>query len=819
MIRLPFKTLGLVLMILMFAAGLSAREIRVGVVADGLTDNTRTLLNAMDAEIKKLVPDTDQVIFAESMVKNGNWQVESIKAAIDELLKSSDVDAVLTLGPIASHLVAHYEKLAKPVFAAHIINAAMQGLSRKNGSSGIENLAYIDLGIDLGRHIERFQEIRNFKRLHLLVSPSMMKGIPDLAAHLAVQAKARNVELVVVPAVSNLSEVAAQLTDAEAVYLAPLLDMPSEQQSLLIGKINALKIPSMAMLGRAPVESGVLSSIAMEIDTQKLARRIALNFQRLLMGDNPADYQVDFSHTERLTINMQTAREIGVFPTWEQMTDAALINDDSGAGAQQLSITRVIETALLRNLQLVAKKQETAAGAQTVKRAESAFEPKLSVFGRQTVIDEDRAESMLTPARYTTQLGADLLFVLYSEQARANIDVQKLFQNARREEERALMLDIIRDASTAYLNVLKTRTLQNIQRDNLEVTRANLEIARFREQVGTSGPAEVYRWEIQMAGARQAVVDASAMCKKAELALNQLLNAAQEEEFSTADPDIFSQVFFLDFQRIAPYIDNQSGYKVFRDFLVADTYAFSPEIQQIGRGIEAMARSRRSAQKRNSQPVVALQGNFSRTVRESGIGADKPSLPAPFKSVFSFPDKNDWHVALNISLPIFEGGDREAAIKEAEARLKKLEADRGYLMQRLELNTRASLEDARASFSSIGLSQTRAEFAAKTLDLVQSAYSRGAVNILDLIDAQNAFLVAKEASANAVFSFLSDFIKVCRAVGTFDFILNPESNSHWYERLELFYASSDNPPVFERRPPARKVLNTASSTETLLYED
>ncbi len=812
------KTLLILLILSLMTQIAMARSLKVGVIADGLTDNTRALLSAVDEEIKKLIPETDQVIFAEGDVKDGAWQIETIKGTVESLMRSPDLDAVLAVGAVSSQVVAGMKKPAKPSIAAHIINAAMQGLDKKDGTSGSENLAYIDLGIDLGRHIERFQEIRNFKTLHLVVSPCLMQGVPGLAEHLAGQASARGVKLVVVPAVPNLSEVAASLNGAEAVYLAPNLDLAPEQQRQLIGKINALKLPSMAMIGRAQVENGVLCSIAMDIDTQKLARRIALNFQRLLMGDNPSDYQVDFSHTERLTINMQTAREIGVFPTWEQMTDAVLINEEPDNVERKLSITGVIETALMRNLQLIAKKQDLAAGEQTVKRARSAVEPKLSVFTRQALLDDDRAESMFTPAKHSTLLGADLLFVLYSEQARANIDIQKLFQNARREEERSLMLDIIRDAALAYLNVLKTRTLQNIQRDNLEVTRANLEIARFREQVGNSGPAEVYRWEIQMAGSRQAVIEASSMRRKAELALNQILNASQEEEFSTADGDIFAQVFFLDYKRIAPYIDNQLGYKVFRDFLVADTFAFSPEIQQIGRGIEAMERSKKSARHRNGHPVVALQGNFSRTVRESGIGADKPNMPAPFNSVFSFPDKNDWSVALNVSLPIFEGGDREAAIKEADARVKKLKVDREYLMQRLELNTRASLEDARASFSSIGLSQTRAEFAAKTLDLVQSAYSRGAVNILDLIDAQNASLVAREASANAVFSFLSDFVKVCRAVGTFDSVLNPESNNQWYERLAAFYASGNQPVASERRQPEKKPIGTASEAQ-VLYED
>lgn len=801
------------------AAGVSARTLNMGVICDGRSEGTSELLSVIGDEVKKLIPEADSVVFAETLIKDGRWELSQINAGIEELMKNSGVDTILAIGPVSSHLIAVGKNISKPVIAAHIINASMQGISKTDGASAVENLCYIDLGIDIGRHIDRFQEIKAFSKMSLIVSPYMLKGIPPLTEYLSGQAKNRNVTLTTVAATENLSEVAVSLAGAEAVYLAPLLDIPADRQSQLIGKVNALKIPSMAMIGRAPVESGVLCSIAMEIDTPKLGRRIALNLQRILMDENPATFQTDFSHTERLTINMQTAREIGVYPTWEQMTDAVLVNEEPDNIERKLSITEVIETALLRNLQLAAKKQELAAGEQTVNRARSGLQPKLTAFGRQTALDEDRADTIMTPGEHATQFGADLLFVLYSEQARANIDIQKLFQSARKEEERALMLDIIRDAAIAYLNVLKTRTLQNIQRDNLEVTRANLEIARFREQVGNSGPAEVYRWEIQMASARQAVIDASAMRRKAEMSLNQILNASQEEEFTTADCDIFSSVFFLDYARVAPFIDNQQGYKVFRDFLVADTFAFSPEIQQIGRGIAAMERSSRSARHRFNRPVVALQSNFTRTVRESGAGAIKPALPAPFSSAFKYPDKNDWHVALNISMPLYEGGDRKAAVKEAEANVKKLEAQREYLMQRLELNTRASLEDARASFSSIGLAQTRADYASKTLELVRSAYTRGAVNILDLIDAQNASLVAKEASANAVFTFLSDFVKVCRAVGTFDFMLNPDSNSHWYERLSAFYQASGSAPPFARRPAEKQPEVKGGSQEKILYED
>jgi outer membrane protein TolC len=322
-----------------------------------------------------------------------------------------------------------------------------------------------------------------------------------------------------------------------------------------------------------------------------------------------------------------------------------------------------------------------------------------------------------------------------------------------------------------------------------------------------------------MASSRQAVIDSSVMRKKAELALNQVLHASQEEEFTTADCDIFARVFTLDQKDLAPYIDNSHAYRVFRDFLVYDSFALSPEIQQLENSLKAQNRAWVSAKRRYSKPTVALQGNVTRAVKEAGIGEPKPPMTGPFANMLKYPDKNDWYVGVNISIPLHEGGDRRAAAKQANAKIRRLEHNLGFLMQRLELNTRASLEDARASYSSIGLANTRAEFAAKSLDLVQSAYSRGAVNILDLIDAQNSSFTAKEASANAMFNFFSDLVKVCRAVGTFDFILEQESHSQWLERLQHYFKENAVNAVIKRRRNAEKPKLQTDNKTNILYKE
>jgi outer membrane protein len=97
------------------------------------------------------------------------------------------------------------------------------------------------------------------------------------------------------------------------------------------------------------------------------------------------------------------------------------------------------------------------------------------------------------------------------------------------------------------------------------------------------------------------------------------------------------------------------------------------------------------------------------------------------------------------------------------------------------------------SFPSIRLSREAAESAWKNFELVTDAYSSGAVDITQLIDAQNAALVAKLAAENAVYDFLVDFMRVQRVIGSFDVFMSRDEREAWFQRLEEFFANERVP--------------------------
>ena len=70
-------------------------------------------------------------------------------------------------------------------------------------------------------------------------------------------------------------------------------------------------------------------------------------------------------------------------------------------------------------------------------------------------------------------------------------------------------------------------------------------------------------------------------------------------------------------------------------------------------------------------------------------------------------------------------------------------------------------------------------------------YSRGAVDILDLLDAQNSLLRAELAAANSVYDFLVDWMEVERAAGMNFFFMDNSEIDAWFSELEAFFQSAN----------------------------
>jgi len=81
------------------------------------------------------------------------------------------------------------------------------------------------------------------------------------------------------------------------------------------------------------------------------------------------------------------------------------------------------------------------------------------------------------------------------------------------------------------------------------------------------------------------------------------------------------------------------------------------------------------------------------------------------------------------------------------------------------------------------------ETAAQSLDLIEAAYSNGAVSIVELLDAQRNLLQAELARANATYNFLLSAILLERYLGYY-FLLHTEAENQAFFQRFLTYQST-----------------------------
>jgi outer membrane protein TolC len=103
------------------------------------------------------------------------------------------------------------------------------------------------------------------------------------------------------------------------------------------------------------------------------------------------------------------------------------------------------------------------------------------------------------------------------------------------------------------------------------------------------------------------------------------------------------------------------------------------------------------------------------------------------------------------------------------------------------LRIRASLQRVATTNVGIQLQADAAEAARKNLELVEDAYAKGVAASIDLLDAQNAALVARGAAANAEFDFFLALMESQRAVASFSFLETPEQRADFFQRLADFF--------------------------------
>ncbi|MFK7887440.1 MAG: TolC family protein, partial [Gammaproteobacteria bacterium] len=702
-----------------------------------------------------------------------NWSSDGINAALDGAYANPQIDYVLVVGFAANQLLVSRPSFQKPTFLPLVFNPRLVGAPQTDGTSGRKHLNYLADQVPFTEDLASFQRVIPFTRALLVTDALILDVLPQ--ARQLIQREAPDAEYIFVGHDGVDHEPLKDLWEGvDAVLLGGLPRMPEAQLDALLEELARRRLPSFSLVSENEVRRGALAADSIETDMRRIARRNALNMQAVMLGARAADQPVFYDGKRRLTINMQTARKIGLSPRFDVLSSAELINAEvRGAGAE-LDLAGIARKTVAANLDLQVERRSVEIGEQDVALAQSQLRPQISVSGAYNLRrDAELARGALAPQRSATGAVA-LSQLLYSESARSARDQQTFLQSGREYAFDARELDLILESTTAYLQLLRARTQVRIQRENVALSKSNLELARDRVDVGFASNADIYRWDSNLATAKSALLASLAVNRRAEDALNRVLNQPPGTLLALATP-ARDAPFVMKAEQFDELISNPRSFNWFVAWNVEAAIRASPELNQIDAQIAAVERDVVARKRAFRVPDVSVQAQYLDNIDASGLGSGSPA-----------DSLNDWNVSLNVSIPLYLGNARKAQLTRSRLTRQQLEFSRAATRQRVEQNVRAAMHNAQASYGNIELSEAGADAARKNLELVSDSYRQGAVSIVDLLDAQNQSLQADLSANNAVHDFLIDIMNFQRAASQYDFLLSPAEQTQKAGRLHEY---------------------------------
>ncbi len=738
--------------------------LHIALLSDGKGPSTEVTQHIFEREISSLLTPEYDVTFSHLQA---SWSAASTLEMVNEVLADPSIDMVIGLGEIASHDLSLRHSLPKPTFAPFIVDRDLQGLPFEKGTSGVTNLNYLTYPTSLNRDICVFHSLIPFKNLTVLINDALLTAIPSL--------KASGVTYVPVGNTVEMA-LAAIPAETEAVYLFPLSRLSDKETQSLVEALTERRIPTFALSGRKWVEQGALATLTPDSPEKRLARRIAVNIQRYLMGEALESMQVEVNTEEQLILNLYTACRVNVQPSWDMLLDADVVGGYVPT-AFTMDLLDAVDEALSHNPDLKAARRVLASGCQDVHKATSYLLPHVYMGGLARIIDRDRAFLAFGLQPQSAIIGtAAATQVIYSNRLQGNLSIEQRRQEARWEVFVSKYLDTVLDASKAYINTLRANTLHAIQIANLRRTRSNLKMARQRVSIGEARSTEVFRWESEVATNRTNAIKAQYQVRSANTALNRILNRNQAEIHHLVPMSPDDPYWVLSGQWFDHYSGDNRSLELASEFEISEGLQLSPQIRQVESLIAAQAEALGVAKRAFFAPDVNFAAEVHDRLAKGGAGQ---------KGIFPLNNSN-FAVGIALTYPILTGGMRSAEERQASQDLARLNYELVSVQQQIEQGIRTSLNNATASYAAIGLSRQSSDAAEKNLQLVTDAYTKGSLNVVDLLDAQNQSLVADQVAANAVYDFLIDSVQLQRAVGRFDFLLTENEREDLLGRIHSY---------------------------------
>lgn len=372
------------------------------------------------------------------------------------------------------------------------------------------------------------------------------------------------------------------------------------------------------------------------------------------------------------------------------------------------TISSALARAYGSNPQLNAQRAGTRAIDENVPRALSGYRPRITASGDIGYTNQDFYRNGWSNDQYIPRgVGVQVDQTIWNgNRTRNSVRQADSTVLAAREQLRGVEQTVLSDGATAYMDVLRDTAILNLRRNNIEVLEEQLRQTRDRFNVG-----EVTRTDVAQAEARlaQANSDAAAAAGTLKASLGR-----------------YRAIIGVDARQLAPAKPLDAVLPKSLESAMAVSQAEHPSILAALHTVDA-AQLNVNLVEGELYPTVGARAAATRRWDFQGSNAEQ----------------NQVTISGSVSVPIYEGGEVYARVRQAKETLsqRRIEADQARESVRSSVVTAWSALEA--TNQQIAASQAQIQAAETALNGVREEAKVGQRTTLDVLNAQQELLTAR----------------------------------------------------------------------------
>ena len=324
---------------------------------------------------------------------------------------------------------------------------------------------------------------------------------------------------------------------------------------------------------------------------------------------------------------------------------------------------------------------------------------------------------------YLAQTIFDLSAIRNYQAGRAGVRIAKLQEDLAREQ-------VASGTGLIYLEALRADRAVIAAQANVDLAQALLKLAQDQRDAGVATGVDVMRAQTRLAAQQVGLAQAQTTSEQARLNLQRVIGLPLGSSLTLTD-----ELRFKD--EPLPTVETA----------VAQAGQDRREVQ-VAQEQTRESRLERQAVRSEYLPTVQFQGNYG----PSGITPTDSALPTR-------------RVAVQVNVPIFNGGLTKGRLTAAASRQRQTELQLSNIRGQVEEDVRRSLSTLRTSAVQVRAANESVTLAQRELEMARDRFKAGVGDNLEVVSAQTTLANARDAQVTALAQHNAARLNLAAALG------------------------------------------------------